>query len=316
MPRQLLVALLAAIFGIWAGLAAFNPAASAEPVFPPGMRVGLEPAGDLILSKRFPGFEDTDRKTAISILELPARGYEEIERSAFGKQQQQGLLDLKRESFPFASGIGFLISGHAIDNGITLHKWFLLASVYGKDIAVLINVEVPAAASTIYTDAVIRKALASVTFRPTPLQEQLGMLPFVLSEMAGFRVMQALPGGGVILTDGPANDINKQPYMIISVGPGAPSDPGERGKFAREMLASAPMRELNVTVADAMRIGGSQGYEIRAQAKGLDGAPLALVQWIRFGSGGFLRIIGVSRTDEWDALFTRFRAVRDGIEMR
>jgi hypothetical protein len=49
---------------------------------------------------------------------------------------------------------------------------------------------------------------------------------------------------------------------------------------------------------------------------GLDGQPVSLVQWIRFGSGGFLRIIGVSRNANSDELFTRFRAVRDGIEMK
>jgi hypothetical protein len=64
-----------------------------------------------------------------------------------------------------------------------------------------------------------------------------------------------------------------------------------------------------------MRIGGLPGYEIRAQAKGLNGAPVTLVQWVRFGSGGFLRIVGVGRQNDWDALFTRFRAVRDGIEL-
>jgi hypothetical protein len=59
-----------------------------------------------------------------------------------------------------------------------------------------------------------------------------------------------------------------------------------------------------------------QGYEVRAQAAGLDGAPVSLVQWLRFGSGGFLRIIAVAKKDQWDALFTRFRAVRDGIELK
>jgi len=37
---------------------------------------------------------------------------------------------------------------------------------------------------------------------------------------------------------------------------------------------------------------------------------------VRFGSGGFLRIVGVGRKDDWDALFPRFRAVRDGIDLR
>jgi hypothetical protein len=35
-----------------------------------------------------------------------------------------------------------------------------------------------------------------------------------------------------------------------------------------------------------------------------------------FGTGGFLHIIGVAHKDEWDKLFTRFRAVRDGVDSR
>jgi hypothetical protein len=41
-----------------------------------------------------------------------------------------------------------------------------------------------------------------------------------------------------------------------------------------------------------------------------------LVQWIRFGSTGFMRIIGVSSKDDWDRMFPRFRAVRDGLAPR
>jgi hypothetical protein len=313
MLRILLVPLLAA----WAGLASLT-AAGAEPVFPLGLRIGLEPPGDLKLSTRFPGFEDADRKVAITVLDLPARAYVELERSAFGKNQS-GLTDFKRESFPFASGVGFLISGSVQQNGVSLHRWFLLASGVGgnvQDLATLINVEVPEAALSLYSDAVIRKALASVTFRAAPLQEQLGMLPFQLNELAGFRVTQAMPAGGVILTDGPTDDISKQPYMIVSIGSGAPDERDDRGKFARELLASAPLRDLSVTLAEPMRIAGLPGFEIRAQAQGPDGAPVLLVQWVRFGSGGFLRIVGVGRKDDWDALFTRFRAVRDGIDLR
>jgi hypothetical protein len=229
------------------------------------------------------------------------------------------MTNMKRESFPFASGIGFLVTGQVHDSGITLHKWFLLALPQAggvKDLTLLINVEVPEAALSVYSDAVIRKALASVALRPTPTEEQLAMLPFKLNEMAGFRVMQAIPAGGVILTEGPSDDINQQPYIIVSIGAGAPADTDERGKFSRELLSSAPLRDISVTLAESMRIGGLQGYEIRAQAKSLAGTPVNLVQWMRFGSGGFMRVIGVGNKNDWDALFTRFRAVRDGIESR
>ena len=36
--------------------------------------------------------------------------------------------DLKRENFSFHGGIGLLVTGRARSNGVTLHKWFLLAT--------------------------------------------------------------------------------------------------------------------------------------------------------------------------------------------
>lgn len=313
MPRRLLVSLLA----VWAGLSLLSPIAAAEPVFPPGLRIGLEPTGDLTVSKRFAGFEDADRKVAVVILDLPARAYQDIERSAFAKNQKD-LTGLKRESFPFASGIGILITGRAQESGITVHKWFLLATASGGagDLATLISVQAPEAGLTVYSDAVVRKMLASVTFRPTPTKEQLGLLPFVLKEMAGFRVMQVLPAGGVILIDGPADDITRHPYMVVSIGAGAPTNAGDRSRFANDLLATAPLRNLKVRLSEPMRITGGPGHEIRAEAEGPRGDAVTLIQWVRFGGTGYLRIIGVTGKDSWDTLFTRFRAVRDGIDAR
>jgi hypothetical protein len=298
-------------------LAAFATAADAEVKFPPGMRIGLEPPADMTLSTHFPGFEDADRKVSIHILDLPAGAYGELETSAFNKNQP-GLDDVKRESFPFQSGIAFLISGHGEQNGAIVYKWFLLAKASGPDqnLATLVNVEVPEAARSVYTDALIRQTLASVTFRPAPIQEQLAMLPFKLDDLGGFRVMQALAAGGVILTDGPTDDLTKQPYMIVSVGRGGPQQAGDRARFARDLLQTAPVRDMSVTFADAIRISGAPGFEIRATANGLHGEPISIVQWVRFGTSGFLRVIGVSRPDAWDALFPRFRTVRDGIDLR
>jgi hypothetical protein len=312
MLRRLMMLVTAAAIGF-----AALPA-SAEVTYPPGLRIGLEPVADLVASQKFPGFEDDKNKVAVAILDLPARAYEDIERSAFGPQQT-GLTDLKRESFPFGSGIGFLITGKTEENGVKLTKWFLLGTAAAgevKDLAMLINVQVPDTARSVYTDAVIRKMLASVTFRTTPIAEQLGLLPFKVGDLAGFRVMQVLPQGGVILIDGPVDDMSKNTYVIVSVGKGAPETADERGKFAQEILSSAPLRNLAVTSGEAMRIGGGQGYEIRGRAQGLQGEPVNLVQWVRFGSGGFLRVIGVGPTQGWDDIFTRLRAVRDGVEPR
>lgn len=306
----------AGLTAIGVGLALVS-LATADPIFPPGERIGLEPPPGLRLSRQFSGFEDPDAKVAIIILDLPGHAYEELEKSLFGQDQREMIVE-RREMFAFNGGIGFLVTGHAPANGVNVHKWFLLANVSDSRVghlATLINVQVPDAARAVYPDKVIRTALASVTFRPAPIEERLKLLPFKLNELAGFRVMQVVPAG-VILTDGPSDDINRQPYMVVEVGRGSPDVPDARGRFARDLLSGAPVHELQAMSGEMMRIAGLPGYEIRAQGKGLDGTPVDLVQWVRFGTTGFLRVIGVTRPTEWDQMFPRFRAVRDGIEFR
>src|ERR1700750_3205150 len=108
------------------------------------MRIGLEPAPGLVPSKRFPGFEDDSNKVAVAILDLPGGAYQELERGAFGPQQK-GLTDVRRESFPFGSGVGFLIIGKAEENGVKLTKYFLVGTAIAgpaADLAMLINVQV------------------------------------------------------------------------------------------------------------------------------------------------------------------------------
>lgn len=244
--------------------------------------------------------------------------YHELETAAFNKVQRD-LEQPKRESFPFESGIGFLISGTAHQNGIAVRRWSLLAQAVGgsvQNLTALINVEVPESALSVYSEEIIRKALASVTFRPTPVQEQLGLLPFKLRELAGFRIAQISPTGGIILADATPDNTGPQPFMIITVERGGPAEPADRSLFARDLMANAPIRDLSLQSAEPMRIGGLPGHEIRAQGKGPAGDPVSMVQWLRFGGSGYLRVIAISPTDKWEQSFIRFRAVRDGIEGR
>ncbi len=313
MLRCLLLLLVTA----WTALFVPSPALAAEPVFPKDMQIGLVPPGDLRLSTHFLGFEDPDRRVSISILQLQLGAYQEIERSIFTKNQA-GLTKVKRESFPFQNGIGFLITGHEDVNGVKVHKWYFAATGLGlqySGLLMLLKVEVPDAASAIYSDGVIRKALESVTFRSPPIEEQLSLLPFKLNDPAGFRVMRVVPGNGAILIDGSSQDMINNPYMIVSLGRGGPDNTDDRARFARELLTSAPLRSIVVTLTEPIRINGRPAYEVRATATGIDGEELALVQWLRFGGGGFLRIVGVVHKENWNQFFPRFREVRDGIAL-
>lgn len=315
MPHRILVLLLAA----WTVSAQAAPGFAAGPVFPRGSRIGLEPPGQLVLSRRFNGFEDRAHDVAVTLLDLPPRAYRALEKSAFNKTLK-GLIVDKREMFSFRDGIGYLITGHQEIKGTTFRSWYLLANTATHEagqIAAVIAVRLPKNATRLYPDRVIRAALASVSFRKPPVAELLGLLPFKLTEMAGFRLSKISPQGVVVLVDGPSDDLTNQPYLVISFGRGAPAAANLRPKFARDLLIRLPLAGLTVTAAEPMRIGNRPGFELRATAKGTDGKPIALVQWLRYGGAGtFLRMIGVVAKDRWDALFPRFRAVRDGIDVR
>ncbi|HEY7231895.1 MAG TPA: hypothetical protein VH558_16155 [Pseudolabrys sp.] len=301
-----------------AGLLVLTAEAGSDPIYPPGSRIGLEAPGDLKPSTRFPGFEDIDRKVSIAILDLPASAYPELETAAFTRLPQD-LQQAKRESFPFDSGVGFLVSGITHKDGTVLHRWSLLAQAVGgtiKDLTALINVEVPESELSVYSDAVIRKALATVSFRPAPVGEQLSLLPFRLEDLAGFEVVQVMPTGTVVLADKSDDKTTSRPIMIVSIGRAGPSDAADRSRFARDLVTTAPVRDLSIRSAEPMRINNAPGYEIRAEGKDPAGKALSMVQWLRFGGGGYLRIVGAGPTNEWDQMFGRFRAVRDGIVMR
>jgi len=61
--------------------------------------------------------------------------------------------------------------------------------------------------------------------------------------------------------------------------------------------------------------GGSQPtHEIQAEAKdAFTNTPMKIVQWVRFGNGTAIRMLGIARADQWPDAFKHFRAVRDGV---
>lgn len=300
-------------------LAAATTAATAEPVFPRGSRVGLEPPAGMAPSTRFTGFEDADRRAAILVLDMPGAAYQPAEASLMSKPPSE-VTDLKRRSFPFAGGTAVLATGTAQQNDKPVHKWFFLATTTAgpvKDLTAFITVEVPEAARGVYTDAVIEQALKSVTFRKTPVDEQMAMLPFQLRDLAGFHVRQVAPNAGsVILTEKEEGGLFESAYVIVSVAPGGPASNDDRARFAQDLIRNIPVRDLTITSGETMRIKGLPGNEVRGTAKDANDKPISLVQWLRFGGGGFMRIVAVAPKADWDALFPRFRTLRDGVDSR
>lgn len=295
-----------------------GPARAAEPVYPTGLRIGLAPAPGLKATERFPGFEDKDTGTTVLVLEVSGQGIAETAKQiSRDRLKKQGITEERRESFP-AGGKGTLVAGRQEAEGSAVRKWILLAPA--GEASALVIVQVPEDSASSYPDAAVRTMLASVAVRSeVPIEEQLSLLPIRLDELSGMRPIRVIGGNGALLTDGPKDtfDAAEQPLLIVSVGRGGPEENAARDTFARNLLAGfGGYKEMRIVGAEMLRLGGGGAQTHQVMAEGKDprtDAPIKLVQWVRFGAGAYLRILGVARDDAWRDAFPRFRAVRDGV---
>src|SRR6516162_6545881 len=161
-----------------------SPALAADATYPPGSRIGLAPPPGMATSKSFFGYEDPDNSAAIILLALPAQAYPDLDKSVTADAlKRQGVTLETREDVPLAVGKAFLVTGHQEVENNLVHKWILVAG------------------SSALT------ALATLAIRDTvPVDEQLGLLPFKVGDLAGFRLSGVVPGRALMLSDAPAAD--------------------------------------------------------------------------------------------------------------
>jgi hypothetical protein len=292
-------------------LAATIPARAQEPVYPPGSRIGLVPPKGFTASPAFRGYVDMENKAIIVLFELPPAAFTEIEgANSIEDVKKQGLLVDKREEFA-VPGVkkAILFTGRDEAGGTKSQKWLMFAQA--TDFTAAVNIQIPETAKDIYPEEAIRAALATLVARATPLAEQLGMLPFKVDDYAGFQAVEVAENRTLVLADDPKDggEAVKSAHMIIGAAASPTIAAGDRANFSRE--------EMKVTFAEPIRLGGQQGFEMRVDAKHVkSGADVAIVQWIRFGTGGVLRIVGVAPKEKWADAFPRFRQVRDSVNPR
>lgn len=305
------------LFAVALLVSSLCPALAADPIFPPGTRVGLTPLVGLVLAKTFTGFETDDHGVKVLVTELPAEAYSEVEK-AF-KAESPGSPGVKPATIETATGTAYYTTETAVDGGVNVRRYSMImpAGTFSGYIAV----QVPENAGKIYTDQAVRQMFASAVVRKeVPVDEQLAQLPFKVTDLADFKnVRTQAVGLAVILADGDeATGFDAAPFMIIGLIGNAPTQPDDRDRFAQEIARTIPgIRDARLTVSEPIRIDGMPGFETRLDgSNGKNNTPVTVVQWLRFGGPAVMRIVGIAPRDQWEKAFPRFRAVRDGIQAR
>jgi hypothetical protein len=307
------------VFGAIAGLVlAISPALAQDAVFPINSRIGLKPLPGFVASTKFAGFENPGQSAAILVADLPAEAFPELEKGFTDEMlKARGMTVEKRQPLTFKDGRGFYVAGPKEINGARQHETVMVANIAGATTIVSVQMIEPTRA--VLTDAVVAEMLKTVAVRrDVPQAERLAVLPYKMNELSGFRIVRSGQDGNAILTEGPNDAVEgvTQPFVVIGVSTGEVPKPEERDKFARRMFSTAPgVKDIKITRAEALRLGQSPAHEIIADAKDAKtGTDVTTVQWLRFGQNSNLVMFGIVRKQDWNNVYPRLRAIRDGVE--
>ncbi len=314
LPRQILRHALFAF-----ALAATAPAYAADPVFPTASRIGLAAPAGFTPSTRFAGFENAQASALITLAELPADAYPDVEKGFNNDEalKSRGWTIKVREPLTFKDGKGFFVAGPQESQGQKRYEAVMVANTGG--ITSLVSVQMIEASAAVITDAILRDTFKTLTIRATvPESERLAVLPYKIGNLAKFRLVRSAPQGVALLTDGPKDEAVavEQPFLLIALAPGAAPKPDDRDAFAKRVFSSAPgLKEVKITRAEPLRMGQAQGYEIVADAKDASsGTEVTTVQWLRFGQNAYLQMFAIVKKGAWNDVFPRLRQIRDSIE--
>jgi hypothetical protein len=287
-------------------------------IYAPGTRIGLVPLIGLSPAKTFPGFETDDHRVKVVVAELPPAAFRDVE--AVAKSDTATVQGPKPQGIETASGQGYFIVETAKNGNDNVRRYSMVVS--GDTFSGYVAAQVPENVEKIYSDEAMRKMFTTVALRKeVPVEEQLSLLPFKLTELSSFKTVRTLaPGAAILLSDAETDkEIDSKAFLIINPVGSAPERPDDRGRFARDIATTIPnLREAHITMSEPIRINGSPGFETRIDATNAQTkTPVSVVQWLVFGSGNTaMRLIGSTPREEWSATFPRFRAVRDGIRPR
>ena len=250
------------------------PALAADAVFPPGLRLGMVPLVGLSTAKTFPGFESEDGSVKVLITELPPAAYGEVV-SAFNSNPG-GTNGVKQDKIETPAGLAYFTTESGKAGETPVQRYSMI--VPGAGFSGYVAVQIPENATKIYTDEAVRQMFASVvTRKQVSAEEQIGLMPFKITDLADFKDIRTLaPGSSIILADGnESSGYESKPFMILGLigatpqrpttAPASPRRPRSRSPACASR--ASPCRSRSASTASRVSRPGSTASAARTRRR-------------------------------------------------
>ena len=227
---------------------------------------------------------------------------------------------IARETIALPGGDGLLVVARQSENGVAMRKWALLTRT--EDMTVVVVASLPDAAKDSYPDAALRDALGSVTVRAKlPPDADARRSAVSVGRSRRFPAVAREPGRHRGADARRRTTPPCRRSSPISRSRCAPPirrrPPSATASRCARSRSSSVVRTCTWSAPAQVRIGGEQGHEIVAESRDArTGDEFMLVQWLRFGTSGFVQMFGTARKDQWAAVLPRMRTLRDGFGLR
>lgn len=305
---------------ILAALALLARTAAAEPIFPPGSGIGLEPPPGFVPSRTFSGFENQAMRSSLLFLEAPAAAAAEM-RAGFTREglAGQGMIEESRGTLTVGGREALLVRGRQQAAGQTFAKWVLL--VPGEALTALVTANIAEHPPSPATVAAVERALASVALRgPQGPAAQRAALPFTFEETPGLRFRLAAAGSSAVLAPPGAAPGTPGPSLVIARSLDARVPKGEAAAVAEAALRGIRhLRGLRVESSGLVPMQGAAGAVLtRATATDArSGQLLRIAQWLAFyEAGGTLRAYAEAPDAAFEAVRPEFEWVVASLKPR
>jgi len=201
----------------------------ADPIFPPGVRVGITPLVGLYRRRAFVGFETEDHSVKVLVAELPADAYGEV-ASAF-KANPAGAGGIKPESIEDIAGLAYYTAENAKDGANNVRRYsMILPGQHFFRLRRRPSSEMPPKSipTRPYGKCLPRRRSQGGSGR-----RQLGLMPFKISELSAFKMFarwrSVLPSFSPTAMKKP---LEAAPFNGHGLIGSAPAQPEDRGRFA------------------------------------------------------------------------------------